>query len=376
MAQEDYNMDMSTESVEITYSLPAEMMLAPDTPPIHVKTVSKFREEDDEADECFEDDDDDLVEDENHDGEEDDGEEDVDISIVAEADEKGEDYSVYGKVEDEDEEDDDIKDALLSELRLTVVRLRFSFRIYKSKKTLLVTTCSVSGCEWKIRASVKHGTNTFWVTKYVEKHTCSVGDRITQRRHCTPKYVGKLFIDRVGIIDGLNPQHITDAMKNMFGMKLDYTTSYRALLCAQTLVETVSEFREEDDEADEADECFEDDDDDLVEDENHDGEEDDGEENDGEEDDGEEDADISIVAEADENGEDYNVYGNVEGEDEEDDDMCFEDFKKIEGGRSNGNNIYVNQSFVSKDALLSELWLTAVRFRFSFRIYSQRKIFL
>jgi len=293
MAQEDYNLDMSTESVEITYSLPAEMMQAPDTPPIHVtsdrqvrnlleitkthgvrlcvssrskvETVSEFREEDDEADEadeCFEDDDDDLVEDENHDGEEDDGEEDAGISIVAEADENGEDYSVYGKVEDEDEEDDDMcfedikkieggrsngnsiyvnqsfvsKDALLSELRLTAVRFKFSFRIYKSTKTLLVTTCPVSGCQWKVRASVKHGTNTFWVTKYVEKHTCSVGDRIAQRRHCTPKYVGRLFIDRVGIIDGLNPQHITDAMKNMFGMTLDYTTSYRALLYAQTLV--------------------------------------------------------------------------------------------------------------------------------------------
>ncbi|KAF3535265.1 hypothetical protein F2Q69_00019780 [Brassica cretica] len=78
-----------------------------------------------------------------------------------------------------------------------------------------------------------------------------------------------------------------------------------------------------------------DDDDDLVEDENHDGEEDDGEEDDGEEDDGEEDADISIVVEADENGEDHSVYGKVEVEDEEDDDMCFEDFENIEGGRSN-----------------------------------------
>ncbi|KAF2537025.1 hypothetical protein F2Q68_00019628 [Brassica cretica] len=446
MAQEDYNLDMSTKSVEIAYSLPAEMMLAPDTPPIHQGgNGSEFREEDDEADEadeCFEDDDDDLVEDENRDGEEDDGEEDdgeeddgeedADISIVAEADENGEDYSVYVKVEDENEEDDDMcfedfkkieggrsngnsiyanqsfvsKDALLSELRLIAVRFRFSFGIYKSTKTLLVTTCPVSGCQWKIRASVKHGTNTFWVTKYVEKHTCSVGDRLAQRRHCTPKYVGRLFIDRVGIIDGLNPQHITDAMKNMFGMTLDYTTSYRALLYAQTLmmrqlhavygewllkdcrwdfvvdnvkggrifffgegsthaellamaqedfnldmstksveityslpaemmlapdtlpihVETVSEFREEDDEADE---CFEDDDDDLVEDENHDGEEDDGKE-----DDGEEDAGISIVAEADENGGDYSFYGKVEDEDEEDDDMCFEDIKKIEGGRS------------------------------------------
>ncbi|KAG2307343.1 hypothetical protein Bca52824_027091 [Brassica carinata] len=89
-------------------------------------------------------------------------------------------------------------------------------------------------------------------------------------------------------------------------------------------------------EDDEADECFEDDDD-LVEDENH----------DGEEDDGDEDAEISIVAEADENGEDYSVYGKVKDEDEEeDDDMCFEDFKEtyaIEGGRSNGTDIYVNE---------------------------------
>ncbi|KAF3585404.1 hypothetical protein F2Q69_00031322 [Brassica cretica] len=345
MTQEDYNLDMSTESVEITYSLPAEMMMAPDTAPIHatndrqvrnlleitktrgvwicvssrskVETVSEFREEDDEGDEddeCFEDDDDDLVEDENHDGEEDDGEEDADISIVAEADEND-----FKKIEGGRSNGKSIyvnqsfvsKDALLSELRLTAVRVRFSFRIYNSTKTLLVTTCPVSGCQWKIRASVKHGTNTFWVTKYVENHKFSVGDRLAQRRHCTPKYVGRLFIDRVGIINGLNPHHITDAMKNMFGMTLDYTTSYIALLYAQTL-----------------------------------------------------------------NGEDYSVYGKVEDEDEEDDDMCFEDFKKIEGGRSNGNSIYVNQSFVSKDALLSELRLTAVRFRFSFRIYKSTKTLL
>ncbi|KAJ4878505.1 hypothetical protein Rs2_43523 [Raphanus sativus] len=196
--------------------------------------------------------------------------EDADNTIVGETDQNGGDYSLYGKVLDEDEEDDDnicfeeiektyaktnaieggksdctsiyvnqsfvSKNALLSELRLTAVRGRFSFRIYKSTKTLLVAICRVSGCGWKIRASVKHGSNTFWVTKYVEKHLCSIGDRIAQRRHCTPKYVGSLFIDRVGIIDGITPQHITDAMKNMFGMTLDYTTSYRALLYAQKLV--------------------------------------------------------------------------------------------------------------------------------------------
>ncbi|KAF3551207.1 hypothetical protein DY000_02007869 [Brassica cretica] len=156
------------------------------------------------------------------------------------------------------------------------------------------------------------------------------------------------------------PIHVTSdrQVRNL----LEITKMHGVRLCVSSCskVETVSEFREEDDEADE---CFEDDDDDLVEDENHDGEEDDGEE-----DDGEEDAGISIVAEADENGEDYSVYGKVEDEDEEDDDMCFEDIKKIEGGRSNGNSIYVNQSFVSKDALLSELRLTALIHAYSYPV--------
>ena len=139
MAQEDYNLDMRTVSVEISYSLPAEMMMAPGSLPIHVtsdrqvrnflkitkmhgvrlcvssrskvETVSEFREEDDEADEadeCFEDvGDNEFVEDENQDGEEENGEEDADNSIVGETDQNGGDYSLYGKVPDEDEEDDD-----------------------------------------------------------------------------------------------------------------------------------------------------------------------------------------------------------------------------------------------------------------------------
>ncbi|KAF2595825.1 hypothetical protein F2Q68_00009066 [Brassica cretica] len=57
---------------------------------------------------------------------------------------------------------------------VSAVRRRFSFRIFKSTKTLFVATSRVSGCQWKVRASVKHGTKTFWVTKYVAPHTCSI----------------------------------------------------------------------------------------------------------------------------------------------------------------------------------------------------------
>ncbi|KAG5410403.1 hypothetical protein IGI04_006722 [Brassica rapa subsp. trilocularis] len=188
MAQEDYNLDMNTEFVELTYSL---QQMAPDLPPIHVtsdrqvrnlleitkthevrlcvSSFSKMRTVSEERDE-------DHVEDEAEEGDE---------------------------AEERDEADSFAsKDALLSELRLTAVRRRFSFRIFKSTKTLFVATCRVSGCQWKVRASVKHGTKTFWVTKYLETHTCSIPDRIAQRKRCTSKYIGRLFIDRVGIIDG------------------------------------------------------------------------------------------------------------------------------------------------------------------------------
>ena len=188
-----------------------------------MRTVPEEGEEDDEGYEIDEgdEDDEDMAEDENHDGEEDDGEkddaeEDADIPDVAKAVDDIEDYSEYGKVKDEEEEEDDemafedfkgtygseggrwnaskiyvnqsfaSKDALVSTMRLTAVRRKFSFRIYKSTKTLLVATCRVNGCGWKIRASVKHEKNTFWVTKYVETHRCSVGDIIVQRKHCTP----------------------------------------------------------------------------------------------------------------------------------------------------------------------------------------------
>ncbi|KAF3588801.1 hypothetical protein F2Q69_00026857 [Brassica cretica] len=376
MAQEDYNLDMSTESVEITYSLPAEMMQAPDTPPIHVTSDRQVEDEDEEDDDmCFE-----------------------DIEKIEGGRSNGNSIYVNQSFVS--------KDALLSELRLTAVRFKFSFRIYKSTKTLLVTTCPVSGCQWKVRASVKHGTNTFWVTKYVEKHTCSAGDRLAQRRHCTPKSVrvedlpvSSLAVEDLRMMRQLHAVYGEWLLKdfcwdfvvdNVKGVRINFwgecsthaellamtqedynldmstesveityslpaemmqapdtapihvtsdrqvrnlieiTKTYGVRLCvsSRSKVETVSEFREEDDEADE---CFEDDDDDLVEDENHDGEEDDGEENDGEE-----DAGISIVVEVDENGEDYSVYGKFDDEDEEDDDMCFEDIKKIEGRRSNG----------------------------------------
>ncbi|CAA7043321.1 unnamed protein product [Microthlaspi erraticum] len=180
------------------------------------------------------------------------------------------DYSKYGKVKDEEEGEESLsfrerlrrgvwnggnggftgtwsdtilvnhsyasKEALLSELRLTAVMARFAFKVYKSTTDLFVAKCVVNGCAWKLRAAVKNEPDCFWVTKYVKGHTCSIMDRVAHRRRATPRYIGQLFVERTGLIDGIVPRQIADSMRIMFGLNLTYTTSYRALKFAQVFV--------------------------------------------------------------------------------------------------------------------------------------------
>ncbi|KAF8104134.1 hypothetical protein N665_0178s0018 [Sinapis alba] len=319
MVQEDYNIDMNTEVVELTYSLLEAMMqhMAPDTPYIHVisdrqvqnllkitkthevrlcvssliRTVNdgskeaedandvsdEVEEEEDEGDEDEGDEDDDnLAEDENYEGENDDGEEDVDIHDAAKADDNDEDYSEYEKVNDKDEEEED----------------DMCFQDFKATRHM-------------VRSSAKHKTNTFWVAQYVEAHTCFMSDQLAQRKHCTP-----------------NDRQVQNLLK--------ITKTHEVRLCVSSLIRTVNdgskeaedandvsdEVEEEEDEGDE-DEGDEDDDN-LAEDENY----------EGENDDGEEDVDIHDAAKADDNDEDYSEYEKVNDKDEEEeDDMCFQDFK-------------------------------------------------
>ncbi|CAA7061999.1 unnamed protein product [Microthlaspi erraticum] len=61
-------------------------------------------------------------------------------------------------------------------------------------------------------------------------------DRVAHRRRATPRYIGQLFVERTGLIDGIVPRQIADSMRIMFGLNLTYTTSYRALKFAQVFV--------------------------------------------------------------------------------------------------------------------------------------------
>ncbi|KAF8113575.1 hypothetical protein N665_0048s0036 [Sinapis alba] len=171
-----------------------------------------------------------------------------------------------------------------------------------------------------------------------------------------------------------NTSHIHVTSDRQVDNLLKITKMHEVRLCVSSLMRTVNDGNKEAEETNDVSDEGEEEDEDEGEEEEDERDNDDDDDNlaEDENDKGEEDADISDVAEADDDGEDYSEYGRVKDEDEkEEDDMCFQDFKATHGseeGSSNATNIYTNQSFVIRDSLISELPLTSVKCRFSFKI--------
>ncbi|KAF2558713.1 hypothetical protein F2Q68_00016284 [Brassica cretica] len=222
MAQEDYGLDKKIEKVVLTYSLPDVILqkMAPDTPPMHSQVQAGVDDDVDVSDgddSIFPDEDTGQNTDEEWD-EDSNAADDVqatadDVQATADVDvdvDDGVNYSDYGKVKDEDSDEDAnetlydghkaqcsggegrllslndniyvgqsfaSKAELDSKLKLVAVKCKFTFTAYKTTKTLDVANCRVQGCGWKLRASVKHGPKTFWRCQCgvfnIEKIPCS-----------------------------------------------------------------------------------------------------------------------------------------------------------------------------------------------------------
>ena len=103
----------------------------------------------------------------------------------------GGDYSIYGKVKNEEEEEGEYKyedeernrmlnrneednfeyiyvgqsfaskEELIGALRLRSIQLKYTFRAYKSMKKLFGAKCCVPECKWKVRAILTDARDTF-----------------------------------------------------------------------------------------------------------------------------------------------------------------------------------------------------------------------
>lgn len=64
------------------------------------------------------------------------------------------------------------KSDLSWKIRMLAIERKFRFFVYKSDTKLLVVKCVDKNCKWKIRATKKKTCEYFWVTKYIDNHTC------------------------------------------------------------------------------------------------------------------------------------------------------------------------------------------------------------
>ncbi|XP_013617676.1 PREDICTED: uncharacterized protein LOC106324212 [Brassica oleracea var. oleracea] len=154
---------------------------------------------------------------------------DVQATVAVDVDD-GVNYSDYGKVKDEDSDEDanetlydgykaqfsggegrslSLKDNIyvgqsfasraefVSKLKSVAVEYKFTFSAYKTTKTLYVAKCRVQGCGWKLRASVKHGPKTFWSFVIYAR----VGERTAEDGYENlPSYLRQIEISNPGTV--------------------------------------------------------------------------------------------------------------------------------------------------------------------------------
>ncbi|KAG5410980.1 hypothetical protein IGI04_007299, partial [Brassica rapa subsp. trilocularis] len=166
MALKDYGMDKKIEKVALTYSLPDVILqqMTPDTPPMRVTNDKQVRN---------------LIElDKTHflrlyvSSQSQDSDEDANETLYDGYKAQfscGERRSLSLKDNIYVGQSFASKAELVSKLKSVAVEYKFTFSAYKTTKTLYVAKCRVQGCGWKLKASVKHGPKTFWVTKYLKR---------------------------------------------------------------------------------------------------------------------------------------------------------------------------------------------------------------
>ncbi|KAH0924086.1 LOW QUALITY PROTEIN: hypothetical protein HID58_024104 [Brassica napus] len=65
------------------------------------------------------------------------------------------------------------KSELSWSIRMLSIERKFRIVVSKSDKKLLVVKCADTSCNWMVRAAKTNPTcEFFWVTKYIDKHTC------------------------------------------------------------------------------------------------------------------------------------------------------------------------------------------------------------
>ncbi|KAK0598224.1 hypothetical protein LWI29_032678 [Acer saccharum] len=121
------------------------------------------------------------------------------------------------------------KEELQMKMQLLSIANHFQFKVKKSTKTLLVMSCIVEDCKWRIRATKLEDCESFRVRKYLPDHTCSLDALHFDHRQASSKLIGHCIKSKFeGTSQSYRPNDIIDDMKKQCGMTLGYNKAWRA----------------------------------------------------------------------------------------------------------------------------------------------------
>ena len=121
------------------------------------------------------------------------------------------------------------KEELHMKMQLLAIGNHFQFKVKKSTKTLLVMSCIVEDCKWRVRATKLNDCESFRIRKYSPDHTCSLDTLHFDHRQASSKLIGHCIKSKFeGTSQSYRPNDIIDDVKKQCGMTLGYNKAWRA----------------------------------------------------------------------------------------------------------------------------------------------------
>ncbi|KAK3200582.1 hypothetical protein Dsin_023997 [Dipteronia sinensis] len=121
------------------------------------------------------------------------------------------------------------KEELHMKISLLVIANHFQFKVNRSTKSLLVLSCRVEDCKWRVRATKLQDCESFRVRKYQPEHTCSLDTLHFDHRQTSSKLIGHCIKSKFeGTSQSYRPKDIIEDINKQCGMTFSYNKAWRA----------------------------------------------------------------------------------------------------------------------------------------------------
>ena len=122
----------------------------------------------------------------------------------------------------------DSKKELHSQLRRYAAANRFNLKVWKSDTSRFEVRCAVGECKWRLHAFKVTNTDFFRITRFDDKHSCSMEKRFSWNRKASAQFIGQHIKEKFRDGRIYRPKQIIRDIQNELGITVNYHKGYRA----------------------------------------------------------------------------------------------------------------------------------------------------